>query len=442
MVPSPEGPAVASDASLGPVQDQPQPAAKLEAPVTQDTGAARPSESAVDNSAKTATVEQPLSKEKRQKIKRDEVRMVTHSVVNKRGLEVWKGKKKNLTPSDEAAKDYFSLYHHILYPDEDFGKPTTITGDNPRFQSISGQLRAVTVAQGGEKLEAITGKVVKNGEVFFKCVVNRNEVEISGQEMLNAQLLSERENIIGLTEEGSAERQVLEAHIQSLTDPKAEISVNEATMSKAAEKAGLVSPEAAQVIIDRADTSDELKNELKALLKGKTVATPEDVGTIFHKLNHFEHSIDAKTALITDHQETIKYLEQIIQNLPENSRARVEKETQVAALKAEMKQAQDEVEEMKAIKKAMTETEDGDTEEGIIKMVQNIYDQGSAKKLEAALQAGDYEESLKQVLGLIPEDHPEANKYRTLATAALKYGGWGALAIVALMIMKAVGGNQ
>ena len=364
---------------------------------------------------------------------------IVDTTISKKLVESRKG-KSNDTPYTSAEKSmstYVFFKSHMTNPSKEF-TPFAIPPDQGEplsFRYVNGKYEACK--DKGQKLTAMTGKQIVNGDVFFSCTFEnmQNDVLLPASEVLKAQLLAESDNIIPAIE-NDAQKKVASEYINTLLDPTVDIALTSADIEAGAKKTGFLSSKAAYELISQAELSSVVKEELISTLDGSSIASPEALGKILHSMNNFETSYASKKAQAEDIEGTLKELDIKIQAVTKGSPLEQKLISEKDYLQIKLISIKAELPGLEELSKAAAISESD-----YVNLIKGVYEtpdnEASIAKLESAMTQGDLKNLAKELLGVIPTDHKDFNKYKDMVDSAIQYGSVAVIALVAIIVMEA-----
>ena len=120
-------------------------------------------------------------------------------------------------------------------------------------------------------------------------------------------------------------------------------------------------------------------------------------------------------------------------------------EVEIAQLQSDLGELTQQKSDLLALQKAMKEQGvDGQTQ--MIQLVAKLYEGNmsadQAQRVNLALQKGNTDEMIKNLLDDLPDDHPEKSKFLKMAEQAARVGIPAIGIILALLILQGAGGAK
>lgn len=240
-------------------------------------------------------------------IRSQEVQAIAHTLLARKGKEMANTAE---TPQEKAINAYGVMVSSLREK-----KPEMLTtpkilgnydGNHPErgtpLRINPNTLQATTASDTDSvMISHYVGKKISNDTIMLVCTGIGPDGSVANFDLpletfLDAQVLSEADNLLANFPPDNTERKILEAHIAHLKDPQSETAtLDDATLEQAARESGLVSADAVRDFIKKirprrqeADgTTTAAQNEFNAhtdnlldLLDGKNIATAEDMARV------------------------------------------------------------------------------------------------------------------------------------------------------------------
>jgi len=339
--------------------------------------------------------------------------------------------EKLLTPQEQAAHTYYAL--NSLAPGDKLpfkrGQGITLypTGnkDNPFVAAANGSLEIIEVHGTGY-------------DDLFLCFIDdgkggTRQEYVSKTEVKKAQLLSQPAEYNEIAGQG-AKGKVVKAYIESVRTGKP-VTVSTAEIAEAGRESGMITAESGRVIINGSKLSDEEKASLIEQFENQTILSPGQVGEILAAVDTTPAAIDETKANIGKVEDLIKQKEIAAGIADPQNKAQLEREAEdLRKVLAEQKA------KLQILERQQFSPAD------VAKVLSGVYSgeisPEQMTQFDAQIRGGNVKEFVET---LIPKIDPKTEKGKKLAEYAadvMKYGSFAGLIILALMIMKAIGGNQ
>lgn len=368
-----------------------------------------------------------------------EAEMIAGTTLQKKYTERRKGKKEAdpRTPEEEAMNTILFFKNHLEKPDAQFSNPILIKNDEGApLRLRATQEGGIAVKGRGQELTAILEKKVVKGQVFFMCELAGMDkpVPVHASELIKAQYFEEGTAIVQAID-NPEQKKIVAEYIIALEHPDQDIALSPTDIEAAAKKTGFISSEAAYGLISGAELSASEKEELLSILDGSTVASPEALGKILYKMNQFETSFASKKAQAEDLEQTIKQIEKNIASVTEGSDMYHALIAQKDELTVKLNHLNAELPSLEQLAEASKISE-----ADYIALIKGLYEaegnEDSIAKLEQAMKEANLKELLQNLLGVVPKDSKDYEKYQKMIENALQYGGIALMAMVAIMVMQ------
>ncbi len=398
---------------------------------------------------KTTDAESVHTPEEIQEMRRNEAQRIVHATIARFGYEALKSKKP-MTEAQKAAYGYYVLSNDITKaPIGTFADPIPMTEGDPVYVDWSSGAFVASGAD-GQAIESIVGKKNINGEIYVQCKIAGEVENVKLSELLNAQIRSEESYLLEAFPANTDQRAVVEAYIANLKQPDQDIQISEMSIREAGIRTALFEAEGLRSIV-KSSTKEgsDLQVNLMTMLADQIIADPETAGIILHTLNFAPERISSLSLDIKTNTDRIEMIRGKIAGITDDSEGaqavRRQFEVEIAQLQSDLGELTQQKSDLLALQKAMKEQGvDGQTQ--MIQLVAKLYEGNmsadQAQRVNLALQKGNTDEMIKNLLDDLPDDHPEKSKFLKMAEQAARVGIPAIGIILALLILQGAGGAK
>ena len=356
------------------------------------------------------------------------------------GRTLTEGEKSKAEPTtgQKSLNAVSVLMDHQANPNAKFKKFNVTSVPPLIIADING--KNVASAKGSIHVVSLDEKMTVGGKVHFKCTLTGGRiVEIDADELIRAQVFAKGGVMLEAIKDEKT-RSLMTKYFDHLKDPTESFEVTDDQMKEVAVQNGMISSESAKVMA--ASIADEtVRARILSDLDGRNIASIENVTEIMMHASTMGVEKQAITAAISSYEAKIIQHQQIIDNLGEveGEAAReliAQRQSAIASLRGEIKGKERELADAEKFKKQMIKYE-----KNLIDSIKSAYDGkmdlATAQTLDKAIRDKDMTKLMETLVSQLGNDE-RSQELKEMAASALKMGGIGALAIVALMIMQAV----
>lgn len=336
-----------------------------------------------------------------------------HSYVLNMGKEAMTAK----SPTEQQQAAIF-LYKLHIAPIGMFVDPRDATKDGLHVNIVDKVAHATDAS--GTLITAIKGKVKgADGQIYFVCTLSAGSetTNIHANELYGAQIITEQARLA--PKDNKNVSGALDEYTTFLTANNPRITAEAVTtVEDAAKSLKLTSSDTVEVLLETFQVDDAKKAAIRNLLEGKIYADSTTMAHVLYQLDF--------------HKAPEKQFDKWISDL-RTKRLKAEGEDVLrydAQIEVFGKKKDELIKDMKKI---------GENKDAVIKNMEatfNSMDTDQYAICVAAIGTGKTEEALEMMLEHIPADKKE------MAMQILKFGGIGAAALLALLIMQGMQGGK